>query len=99
MYQIFHLLSGPEVNSAFHTSVFDQISTRKSWGPNGKKKPIRKEEPWSFVKYVIMHPYFLSVLCLVYVRVLTYFMFYFGVCQVIYCLRWNKFCDFVFMER
>ena len=37
MYDFFHLLFGTKVNSAFHASGFDQMSTRKSWGHNGKK--------------------------------------------------------------
>ena len=37
-------------------------------------KPIRKGEPWSFVKYAMLQPYFFSVLCPVYVGVLTYFI-------------------------
>ena len=88
MYEIFHLLSGSEVSSALHTSVFDQISTSKSWEPNGKNKPIRKEEPWSFVKYVMMHPYFLSVLCSVYVRVLKYF-----ICSILAYIKPFILCD------
>ena len=37
-------------------------------------RPICKEEPWGFVKYAMLHLYFLSVLCSVYVGVLTYFI-------------------------
>ena len=88
MYEIFHLLYGSEVNLAFHTSAFDRISTRNSWGPNAKKKPIRKEKPWSFVKYVIKRPYFLSVLCSVYVRVLTYF-----ICSILAYVKPFIVCD------
>ena len=47
-------------------------------------KPICKEELWGFVKYVMLHPYFLSILCSVYVGVLTYIMFHSGVYQAVY---------------
>ena len=51
-------------------------------------RPIHKEEPWSFVKYVMLHPYFLSVLCSVYVGVLTYF-----VCFILACIKPFIDCD------
>ena len=37
MYDFFHLLFGSKVNSAFDASEFNQMSTGKSWGYNGKK--------------------------------------------------------------
>ena len=51
-------------------------------------KPIRKEEPWSFVKYVMLHPYFLSVLCSVYVRVLACF-----ICSILEYIKPFIVCD------